>query len=358
MSGISEHRFFRRFGVATIVAVYFLIFVGGIVRSTGSGMGCPDWPRCFGTWVPPTEQGELPENYKDIYSQKRKSKNERIASYLRMLKFNTLADKIAADHSIYTELDFNAVKTWIEYVNRLVGVVIGLLIFMVVVFSFRFIQTDPTLFWLSLSSFFIVGMEGWLGSIVVSTNLLPFAVSVHMGLALFLVGLLIYIVVRAQGSTDGNEIIKNSGLVQWLIILACGLSFLQILAGTQVREEVDLVAASLNYGQRNLWVNKLGNVFAFHRSFSIAVACINASIVYLIKKSSGFEGILNKCATWCVLILVAEIALGVTMAYFAIPAITQPFHLLLGSMLLGIQLWMLFSMTIAKRNKEYTTVVV
>ena len=77
-----------------------LILAGGIVRATGSGMGCPDWPKCFGRWIPPTEFSQLPSNYREIYGAKLKG-----------------------------EVEFNAVKTWIEYANRLLGVLVGFFVF-------------------------------------------------------------------------------------------------------------------------------------------------------------------------------------------------------------------------------------
>ena len=131
-------RAFYKLSLSTLVAVYLLILVGGIVRSTGSGMGCPDWPKCFGSWVPPTSVSELPENYKQIYAEYRDKKNQRFARYLRVIGLGSTADQILNDRSVLEEADFNVTKTWIEYFNRITGVIIGFLIFAVFVYSLKF----------------------------------------------------------------------------------------------------------------------------------------------------------------------------------------------------------------------------
>ena len=171
---ISKHeRLFRRLTLLTVFSVYLLFAAGSIVRSTGSGMGCPDWPKCFGSWVPPTEAYQLPSNYKEIYGAKLKG-----------------------------EVEFNVVKTWTEYANRLLGVLTGLLIFGTLITSITYLRTSKSnIFYASLAAFILVGFQGWLGSKVVSSELHPLMVTLHrtFSLLVFAVNaLLVYRIMKVE----------------------------------------------------------------------------------------------------------------------------------------------------------------
>lgn len=336
---MSTPAFVRRFrfvGILTVVAVYVLILVGGIVRSTGSGMGCPDWPKCFGTWVPPTDISQLPADYKEIYTAQRVEKNRKLATKLERMGFHQVAGDIFAHPTQYIETDFNPVKTWIEYVNRLVGALIGVFVFGTVVFALPYWRRDRTVFWLAFASFLLTGVQGWLGSLVVSTNLLPIMITIHMGLALLIVAMLIYAVDRSQ---RGREVATGPikavpGLTAWLWV-AVLLTFAQIVLGTQVREEIDLVASAAQYLNRGGWVEQLGNTFRVHRSFSVLLLLLNAYLVYRLYQLPSRR--LHRLATAVIGFIAAEIGAGIVLTYFSFPAAVQPVHLTLATLLFGAQ---------------------
>lgn len=339
---MDNSRAFYKLSLATLLAVYFLILVGGIVRSTGSGMGCPDWPKCFGRWVPPSSVNELPADYKDFYSEYRHKKNVRFSKYLRALGMGDTADQLLADKSVREEADFNAAKTWVEYINRVIGVIIGFLIFAVAVASIRFWRKDRNITIMACLAFVLVGFQGWIGSIVVSTNLTPWTITVHMFLALVIVAQLVWLVDRSSSHAARLQ----SPTSVWLTIACIVVLLLQVLLGTQVREAIDAVAG---IAVRSEWISQVFADLFIHRSFSWVVLLLHAMLIWNLMKTTA-----NKAFPIALILLIlSTVFTGVGMAYFGVPAFLQPLHLLLATVSFGVQLLLLLRLT----KKEKTQLV-
>jgi heme a synthase len=320
---------------STLVAVYLLIMVGGVVRSSGSGMGCPDWPKCFGQWVPPTSAAQLPENYKEEHAAHRQKKNEKFARYISALGFSETAHKILTDPAVKEESEFNAVKTWIEYVNRLVGVAIGLLIFAVFIYSWRYRKVKPGITLIAFFTLVLVAFQGWIGSIVVSTNLTPWVITVHMFPALLIVMMLVWLVHRASAHETVSVGQGPSRSANILFVTSIVALLVQILLGTQVREAIDRVAAEIS--AREEWISAIGLDFIIHRTFSWVVLILNAILTAkLWKMHSG-----NRFALIVIILILGTILTGVGMAWFAVPPFLQPVHLTLATITLGAQFLLL-----------------
>ena len=343
---------YRKFLVLTITAVCLLILVGGVVRSTGSGMGCPDWPKCFGNWVPPTDEQELPNNYKDVYAQKRHQKNLRLANYLESFGFEELVDRLRNDQSILVEETFNPTKTWTEYLNRLLGVLIGFLFIVNVFFAFLNRKSNPKLLGLVILNLVIVIFQGWVGSIVVSTNLLVGMISFHMILALLILALLIYNYWLIKEPEEINS--TNTGLVDRAVILifiALILFTVQVVFGTQVRESIDSIASRLGQAARSVWVSELGLSFYIHRSFSIVILAAHGYFAFVVYRLFGQEPIIRFVYV-LVGLLIVEVLTGTLMAYFAIPPVFQPIHLLLATLIFGVDFYLLLQLTALRNSKQ------
>ena len=329
--------------------VYFLILVGGIVRSTGSGMGCPDWPKCFGQWVPPTDVSQLPEGYRDYYSDYRHQKNVRIASYLNFLGMEKRAQRLLNDERIREEAEFNPLKTWVEYINRLIGAIVGLMILATAVIAWFHRAVDKLAFAAAAAALVLVLFQGWLGSVVVSTNLLGWTVTVHMIVALIIVLLLIYLNYRIQPGI--NTTLRQSNQPALKIFLGAGMILLgiQIVLGSRLREAVDAISFRGLDLARQDWLDHAGSIFPVHRSFSILVLAICSYItLYAMRHAKEDEqfrwlGI----SLWVIILL--QISSGAVMAYFAIPPAFQPLHLLMGLTGFGL-LYYLFLRVSDKRR--------
>ncbi len=314
-------RRFRRLGTLTIFAVYFVILVGGIVRASGSGMGCPDWPTCFGQLIPPTSEAELPENYHEIYSVG------------------------------YANTDFNVVKTWTEYLNRLTGVTIGFLIFLTLWASRVYLKTDKAVFYLSLSVFLLVGFQGWLGSVVVKTHLHPLMITAHMLLALFIVALLIYAIARSQNdSLRQIDISQLPSRFKTVLTVAMGLTLTQVAMGTQVREAVDLIAVHHNYIDREYWRDSFPLIFYIHRSFSAIILFTNLWLAWKVYQSVSKNNLLLRLSYSLVGLIITAILAGVSLDRLGMPPIAQPIHLLMANLIFGVQFFIFICISYAAKK--------
>ena len=300
---------FRRFGIATIIAVFFLIFVGGLVRSTGSGMGCPDWPKCFGQYVPPTNINQLPVDYK--------------------IKFAVQGKQIA---------DFDVYKTWIEYLNRLVGVVIGLFILLTVVFAFPYLKSNPKIFWLSFVAFILVGFQGWIGSKVVASDLATWMITIHMLIALLIVALLIFTVTNSQEFSIVQ--FKSDSSLKLFIIISLVISLIQIVSGTQVREKVDHVANLLGEQYRTQWPKFFMEelIFKLHRSWSILSLLISTLLIFKYRSLFERSSLIYKCGLGIILLLCSQALSGSILVNLGFPKQVTSIHLTVGSIIAGLQI--------------------
>ncbi len=286
---------FKNYSIIVLVFVFLVIIAGGIVRMTQSGMGCPDWPKCFGMWVPPTNASQLPDNY---------------TSYLKQQDI---------DHT------FNVYHTWTEYINRLIGALLGILLLIQLGWGIAlFWKKNKTIVWFCLATVLLTGFQGWLGKRVVDANLATAKITTHMLVALIIAVLALTIVyLQKTNSAIANKKVKTFAGFALLLLTV------QIILGTGVREQIDAISKSLQYTNRNFWIEKLDIVFYIHRSFSLLIAALCMYMYVQLKKTNTIHNGIKLV----IISVFAEIIIGIIMAYVSIPAIAQPLHLLFSTLL-------------------------
>ena len=255
-------------------------------------MGCPDWPKCFGRFIPPTKVEELPLHYEVIYQEK-----------------------------LHGEVEFNATKTWIEYINRLLGALTGMIVLITTVLAYR---EGRKVFLPTLAGLVLIVANAVLGKYVVDSFLLPGVVTAHMLLSIGV----IYFLVKALNNQSSSEVIPVVNR-QWI-----GISLLivlvQIILGTQVRENMDHVIKALGEGAKDQWVAHLDVVYIVHRTFSWAIL-----ICHLMLWKKLATSPLQAYRKGVLILVGISFVTGVLMAYFALPLGSQAVHLLISLVLMG-----------------------
>ena len=288
-------RSIKNWAAATFILCFLVIIAGGVVRTTQSGMGCPDWPKCFGKWIPPTNASELPADFE---------------KYLH---------KQDIDHT------FNAFHTWIEYFNRLLGTLLGVFAIIQVLLLFykrKILRKTYRLAWAFLITVILTGL---FGAIVVKLNLAHVSISVHLLFAILLVQLQLALLLSLHSGLFVLVIDKRTRnlVLFFLIVLFC-----QSVLGTMVRMYIDEVSKILHYEQRDTWLAEQPFAFITHRSFSWLVL---VTALFMAWYCRNITGIKNKIFLLTA-IIVLSMTTGIILVYANMPAVAQPIHLLLASL--------------------------
>ena len=253
----------RRLSAAAAVSTLALVAIGGVVRATGSGDACPDWPRCFGSWIPP-------------------------------LEFDTI----------------------IEYSHRLTAAVAGLLILATAWVAWRRARTDRGVLWPAALAVLVVLVQAGIGRIRILADdpAKPFIVTVHFLVAMGLVALVVWVAAAARVPPghrgDPDPATGPARALLWWTVLATAVL---LLAGAFVRGQ----GASLVFldwplmdGRVVPRLDDAGTAAAFvHRVLAATAVVLGAALA--IRARRDLSRVRHRALAWAALaLLLAQAALG------------------------------------------------
>lgn len=298
---------FRRFAFLSLISTYFLVFVGGLVRVSGAGLGCPDWPKCFDRWIPPTDVSQLPAHI---------------------------------DPNL-----FNFTLAWIEYINRLIGVFVGLFIAITAVLAIKNMRKYPRILYTSIAAAILVAFQGWQGSQVVSSALEPFIITIHLFIALLIVSLLLYIYQQTIYLEVPREQFGKDRSAKIFIAALYVLTLFQLVLGTQIRSELEHLselAPMLESWER---LQRIGPVNDWHTIVGLITFGFFVVIFFQLKSKGFFEDTFIKGMLLLTGILMfSQLVVGFVLLKIGLPPFLQVLHLWIASLLIGALLVMFFDL--------------
>lgn len=319
----------------TLASLYLIFLAGSIVRMTGSGMGCPDWPKCFGYYIPPTSEEQITWQPNSTYEEGIIIiKNEVL--YVAEKKVNTSSVFDETNWEEYTKHEyatFNKFHTWVEYINRLITVLSGFIFLFLLAGSLKFRKENKWIPILSFIAFFFMLIEAFLGKMVVDSNLKPTMITIHMVIGLLIIGLILRLlfIIRKE-----KTVFKYHSLFNKLLIASIIFSIIQIAMGTQVRQFIDEQVKLFGFENKEYSLMNPSFKFYFHRSFTIAIILVNFGLFYL----NQLHKLGYKLVKWILVLLFLETITGILMYYAEFPLGTQAVHLLSGALLFGVQFYL------------------
>ena len=326
MKGVNR---FQKIALAACISLVVLIFVGAIVRATDAGMGCPDWPTCWGCLIPPTSADQIDPAKLDIEKYREKAARYGI-------------DPESITHESVIE-KFNPVHTWTEYVNRLTSLPLGLLTLVTFVMSFWHRKKRPSVTLAASLAFILLLINAWMGAQIVYSGLKPGVITIHMALAILMLCCLVYVVWRGCDAPWRLPASCRKGGMRNTALLLFFLVVVEGVMGSQVREKTDELKKTHSDVARSEWVGELeqSTTYLIHRSAAWLIILV-AGMFYVrsLKNQNG--------APWTeytvVVCVAAQMCLGLILSQVGILPFAQVLHIGLSSILVAtLFLWLLAS---------------
>ena len=324
---------FQKVASAATISLLLLIFVGATVRTSGSGLGCPDWPTCWGCLIPPTSVEDVDFENLDLEKFQRDDGSVTIESL---------------------KAEFNPVHVWVEYLNRLTAMPVGLLTLATFGMSFRFRKKRPSVFWASAAALFLVLFNAWMGMKVVKSGLHPGMITTHMAAAMLMLCVLVY-VVFAGGKDRGRFVMlkpEHRKVVRALLLALFVLTVAEGILGSQVREKTDALGHAHANEPRSEWVEELEQswVYLVHRSASWLLVAMAA--VFFFKTRDAAVGRIGPAPTIIFGIMLAQMVLGLLLAFAGVPPVVQVLHVGLSSILVSTLFYFVLATRLPRGEME------
>jgi len=340
--------------LASLIFIYSLIFIGGLVRVSGSGMGCPDWPTCFGKLIPPTTIEQL-----SWYPQTEFEVGDMIVHndtlWVSEFHFTTLASFGSENWHPYEKHNyakFNVTHTWIEYFNRLFGATTGLVITIAMILALLKRKQFSRVALAIVGAFLLTGFEGWLGAKVVNSHLAPMVITLHMLFALIIVSLLIYALLtlklNSEPPSDSSYDIKIS---MYLKIL-WGVTVVEILLGTHMREGLENLVIAFPNSSVDFLMTTLGTFKYIHTGVGILLVSLTAILwnkIMIHSTPSASIIVLMKCL---LAIFIFQVGIGELMVFGKFSPSFRLLHMWGASLSIGVIMAMFIYVEHAQKEKN------
>jgi len=264
-----------------------LVVIGVIVRATDSGMGCPDWPLCYGQLIPPTTDSG----------------------------------------------DIIAYKAWLEWIHRAIAALIGLIALSVVAIALRNLKGRRSLQGASIALLGLVLFQAWLGRQTVLESNSGQSVTAHLASAMAFVGLQVWVLARSGYDEMLAGIRRASGsLVAPLI--AAGAIYALLLFGSNVTgTDTGLLYPDWPLMGGTLFppITELSTPMIVHRYATAIVALILISAIWIVRREKGSLIRVRQLLTYAAVVFAVQCVIGAIQIFTKLAPWTQTLHVALAT---------------------------